>query len=132
MLYLKRFYSNNFTLGILTIDNTDNLFFTLELPYKDNLKNISCIPEGKYEIINYNSNKFKNCFKINDVINRSDILIHSGNTINDIKGCILIGKSINNEGYLSESKKALKEFKFIMDNLKMKDKVLLITSFTTF
>ncbi len=125
MLQLKRFYNNNFTLGILTINNTDNFFFTLELPYKNNAQNISCIPNGNYIITSYNSNKFKNCFKVNNVVDRNNILIHNGNTINNTKGCILVGKSINNKGFLSESKKALEELNKIVEDIKEKKLLIL-------
>lgn len=109
IIKLKRFYYEVGTLGIIEIG--ENLIFTLELPYKNNERNVSCIDEGKYKLTRYNSNKFKDCFKVNDVKNRSDILIHSGNSLNNTRGCILVGCGINfNDDkalILSDSKKAL-------------------------
>lgn len=49
---------------------------TLELPWKDNEKRISCIPDGEYEVIKHTSPKFGECFWIQDVPDRSEILIH--------------------------------------------------------
>ena len=74
---------------------------TLELPYLSNAANISCIPNGIYTVLKYNSPTFGKCFKIFDVPGRSDILIHRGNYNRDTKGCILIGKDfidINDDG----------------------------------
>lgn len=64
---------------------------TLELPWKYNLRNVSCIPEGIYELALHNSSKFGRCFKVCDVHNREAILIHAGNTTRDTEGCILVG-----------------------------------------
>ena len=119
ILILKRHYTTNYTMGILTVNN--NLFFTLEPPHRNNKRNISCIPEAEYIITKYNSNKFKNCFKVNDVKDRSDILIHSGNTIENTSGCILIGNGINvddnNFVRLTDSKKALNRLNDIVNDL---------------
>jgi len=51
---------------------------------------------------------------LQNVPNRSEILIHKGNYHSDILGCILIGNDlsdINKDGYLdvTSSKKAIKE-----------------------
>ena len=78
---------------------------TLELPWRDNKSNISCIPPGEYKVKVRHSNKFGNVYWITDVENRSWILMHSGNYAGDISkgfkthvaGCILLGKKF---GYL--------------------------------
>ena len=73
----------------------------LELPWKDNAKQISCIPEGTYPIKIRYSKKYGTHLHIQNVPGRDLILIHWGNyagSINkktgypDIKGCILVGK----------------------------------------
>ena len=74
---------------------------TLELPWRDNEPNISCIPAGEYKVRMRISGKYGEVYHIKDVPNRSYILIHSGNWAGDIKkgfkthvkGCILLGKS---------------------------------------
>lgn len=74
---------------------------TLELPWKDNNKQISCIPAGTYKVIKHNSLTFGKCFKILDVPGRSEILFHKGNFNTNTKGCILVGKDfidINKNG----------------------------------
>lgn len=137
-LRLKRIYHKNYTEGDLIIPDyikeiAGNTLKTLELTFKDNQRNISCIPEGNYEFHIHNSPKFGECIAISNVNNRDNILIHSGNTVSqfnhldkfsnkiikrncDSQGCILIGKKLENitdtdnqeQGLLFESKKGLK------------------------
>lgn len=104
------------TLGILMlIDDDDALirtFFTLELPWRNNEKNVSCIPEGVYTINPRKSDKYGKHFIINNVPNRSYILLHHGNYSSDTSGCILVGtefKNLDNEKELevANSKKAM-------------------------
>lgn len=107
MIKLKRYYLKTCTIGTLTIDYKKELFFTLELPYLDNKQNISCIPPATYKLIKYYSPKFGECFKLENVRNRTNILIHSGNNLLHTQGCILIGNQINNNGIVMDSKNAL-------------------------
>ena len=93
------------TIGVLYLLNyNDNIitdFDSLELPYKENKQDISCIPNGNYKCVKRNSSKFGNHLHILNVPNREYILIHKGNYHTDILGCILIGtdlKDINNDG----------------------------------
>lgn len=56
---LSRFQQNEkATLGNILYHNV-SVCYTLELPWKNNENNISCIPEGKYKCIPYLSPKFK-------------------------------------------------------------------------
>lgn len=65
---------------------------SLELPWLDNEKNISCIPSGIYAVEKVDSPKFgQGTFHIKNVPNRSSILIHPGNFTRQIKGCVLLG-----------------------------------------
>ena len=79
---------------LLLLDNKNNLILqlrTLERPWIFNERKISCIPSGTYLVKRHISPKFGQCFKIQDVKGRSDILIHSGNVVNDTLGCVLVG-----------------------------------------
>jgi len=75
--------------------------YTLELPWRDNKKSISCIPEGSYNVKMRISPKYGKVYWVSDVPNRSFILIHSGNFAGDtskkfkthVNGCILLGKN---------------------------------------
>lgn len=77
------------TMGWLHVGDTR--LATLEPPWRQNRKNMSCVPEGTYELNHYNSLKFQNCFELQNVPDRRSILIHIGNRVEDTEGCILVG-----------------------------------------
>ena len=124
-LHLTRLEENDKqTIGVLQlIDNNNVLFscYTLELPYIQNQRNVSCIPLGKYNTVLRTSFKFGNHLHITNVYGRSYILIHSGNFNSDIRGCVIIGssfKDINSDGYADvvNSKRTLKKLMAIVPN----------------
>ena len=84
-------YTDQGTFGVLLYEDIP-LCVTCELPWRKNQRKISCIPIGSYECNNYTHIKHKNIWKLEDVPNRDGILIHVGNTIKDIEGCILVGQ----------------------------------------
>lgn len=81
------------TLGILLYKN-NFASHTLELPWQDNKKNISCIPEGRYLTKRAVSGKYGECFRVFDVLGRLGILFHVGNAPSDSRGCILVGRAV--------------------------------------
>ena len=111
------------TLGELLVYKDGKVIFkcdTLELPWKDNKTQVSCIPTGAYNLKRYSSEKFTNVYSIPGVPDRSYILIHSGNYYTDIEGCILVGdgyKDINTDGELDvlNSKDTLAKLKEALD-----------------
>jgi hypothetical protein len=74
---------------------------TLELPWRDNQRQISCIPPGEYKVELRLSNKYGRIYWVRKVPDRTYILIHSGNYAGDkskgfkthVMGCILLGKT---------------------------------------
>lgn len=97
---LRRFsMSDSGTKGILTFDKGGFTCKTLELPWKNNQKKISCIPTGIYKCSLYPSSKFGLVYNLENVPSRSAILIHPGNFAGDtskglrtdVEGCILVG-----------------------------------------
>lgn len=74
--------------------------YTLELPWKDNKRNISCIPSGSYNVKVRLSPRYGKVYWVSNVPDRSFILIHSGNWAGDrskkfrshVNGCILLGQ----------------------------------------
>lgn len=87
-LELNRTYFPEGTNGILLLDGVV-LCATIELPWKNNQSRISCIPEGKYQVIKRYSPHFRWHLQLRDVPGRQLILIHPGNdAVTELKGCI--------------------------------------------
>lgn len=125
MINIKRTYDRGFTIGALSddkgrLDNTT--IYTLELPNINNQRFVSCIPEGEYILKKHISPKFGKCFKvfdnngIDEVCDRSNILVHSGNVVNDTLGCILVGLDKRKDCVL-DSRKALRLLMDILDSI---------------
>jgi len=76
---------------------------TLELPWKNNERGVSCITEGNLIVRKVpNHYKFGNCFQV-FAPQRSEVMIHPGNFTSEIRGCILPGDQfvdINKDGHL--------------------------------
>jgi len=91
--------------GVRGVMLVDGKFFacTLERPWAANIKNISCIPDGNYKGRKYTSKRHGKTLKIVDVINRTGILFHVGNTFRDSSGCILLGDSFSKSSASIES-----------------------------
>jgi hypothetical protein len=79
------------TFGILCV-NGERFGVTLELPWKDNKMDVSCIPAGKYRAELIDSEHHGKAYCLRKVPNRTDILMHWGNWRDDTLGCILIGE----------------------------------------
>lgn len=91
--------SDNGTFGVWINDDRP-LFATLELPWKDNQKDISCVPAGTYHVAITFSNHFqKDVFLLSGVPNRDNVEIHVGNTVKDILGCIIVGMEYSMSDY---------------------------------
>ena len=106
--------TENGTLGVMML-NGKPLFSTLELPWKDNQHNVSCIPAGVYKALYIFSDKFqKNLFMLQNIPGRDAVEIHIGNTIADTHGCILIGMEYSlSEFAIVNSKLAFDNFMFM-------------------
>ncbi len=113
MLIIRTAQNEVQTIGhALILDNSGQrleTFTTLELPFINNFRKISCIPPGEYKVKKRFSKKFGNHFHVLDVKGRDFILIHKGNYYTQTKGCILLGrehKYINNDNVLDVSQSA--------------------------
>lgn len=105
-LLLLREYTPSATFGRLYLskDNLDKPFcHSVERAWKDNLPNISCIPEGTYRIRLHDSPKFGRCYylentklevSLNGNTKRTHILIHAANWAHQLQGCIALGRDI--------------------------------------
>lgn len=104
------------TFGVM-IYNDLPFVVTLEEAWRDNQRSISCIPEGRYLCRPYSSAKYKNVWELQDVPNRSKILIHAGNTHLNTEGCILVGSQFQPVGGVEgvqQSKEALDELRVLV------------------
>lgn len=106
---LFRIYRPEQTIGFLSVmDDSDNVVKTcamLELPWRMNEKNVSCIPELTYWVEKLAPTQKRNYthFLVKDVPGRTAILWHPGNYNSDIQGCQLPGvrhMDMNKDGLL--------------------------------
>ena len=82
--------------------------YTIELPWKDNLTQVSCIPEGRYELVKRWSPKFNRHLQVMNVSQRENILIHPANdAMHELKGCIAPVSLITGAGKGIRSRMAL-------------------------
>lgn len=101
------------TFGVLLQEDQIPFALTLERPWKNNQKGISCILPGAYTCGRINSPKFGNTFQILNVFGRQEILFHKGNIQEDSHGCILIGEQfgvLTNEPAILAAKEGFEEF----------------------
>jgi hypothetical protein len=117
--------SDQGTEGILA---TDGFFCnTLELPWRNNAKGLSCIPSGEYIVKIRQSPRYGQIYWVTNVPNRSWILIHSGNYAGDktkgfkthVAGCILLGKKhgiLGNQRAILTSRITVRRFMKFMNN----------------
>jgi hypothetical protein len=110
-----------------TIYVLDFTAYTLELPYKDNQHDISCIPTGTYRCKWTRSNRLsavegKDVFtyEIMNVPDRAGIRIHSANYFSQLLGCIALGDSLidlnkDNEQDVANSRATIAKFNELMN-----------------
>ena len=95
LLLLRDTFTDESTIGELFL-NGERFCDTLELPYRDNQKSISCIPTGEYKVRlrlpRESATRHYIHLLVKDVKDRSHILFHRGNTAKDSRGCILVGQ----------------------------------------
>lgn len=106
-LILKRRYFPEGTNGDVFLEGT-LLCHTIELPWKNNQRNISCIPEGRYLLLPRYTEERGWHFEVSGVQDRSFILFHAANNaLSELKGCIAPVSSLTGEGKGLASKVAL-------------------------
>jgi hypothetical protein len=117
--YLNRYArSDQGTEGVFSVPDLAFACFCLELPWRDNRPDVSCIPPGLYPLSWSDRNK---AYQVQNVPGRSGILIHAGNFAgdealgykSDVEGCILLGMHmghIEKQRCLTSSRIAIKKF----------------------
>ncbi|HEU4589365.1 MAG TPA: DUF5675 family protein [Steroidobacteraceae bacterium] len=74
---------------------------SLECPWRNNARRVSCIPAGSYVCRWHESPRFGGVYRLDGTAPREEILIHPGNWAGDAEqryrtnsqGCILLGES---------------------------------------
>ncbi len=88
------------TFGLLTMPGFR--CYTMELPWRNNARRVSCIPTGTYRAALTQSPRFGRVYLLQAVPGRSAILIHPANVAGDkvrgfdsqLEGCIALGERI--------------------------------------
>lgn len=101
----------------------DEVFFgyTIELPWRDNKRLVSCVPEGTYPVRWFLSGRWKRLVPVLvDVPGRDAIEIHVANFPTDIIGCIGLGftKGID---FIGNSRIAIEKFYKILNEADVRD-----------
>jgi hypothetical protein len=96
LLIIRDTFTEESTLGKLFL-NGEYFCDTLENPWKNNVRNISCIPDGIYDVRlrlpRESASRDYLHLLVKEVPNRDYILFHRGNTSADTSGCILVGQT---------------------------------------
>lgn len=114
VLELTRTYFPEGTNGILKCEGKV-VCKTIELPWKNNVRRVSSIPEGKYFIKKRYSSKFGWHMEIIGVENRTLILLHpANNALKELNGCIAPVTKLSGPGLGLLSRKAFNRLKDII------------------
>ena len=95
LLLIRDTFTEESIIGRLFI-NGELFCDTLENPWKNNQRNISCIPDGEDDVRlrlpRESASRDYIHLLVKEVPNRDWILFHRGNTAKDTSGCILVGQ----------------------------------------
>ncbi|WP_262732688.1 DUF5675 family protein [Gaetbulibacter sp. NE] len=126
-LVLHRAYFEEGTNGTL-FNSGKFLCHTIELPWNDNKRNISCIPEGVYEIEPRFSKRFKHHLILKDVKGRSFILFHpANNALKELQGCIAPVTYLSGIGKGVYSRNAMQKLLSLVYQAKDRKETILLT-----
>lgn len=127
ILVLNRTYFSEGTQGTLEWNGT-LVCYTIELPWLQNQRRVSCVPEGEYVLQARFSPKFKWHLHLQDVPGRELILIHPGNDAKtELLGCIAPVSTHTGIGKGSHSRKAFLKLKVLVcESLKRNEAVKII------
>ena len=85
------------TFGVLLLQNRVQCW-TLELPWRNNAENVSCIPTGLYVLsprFTWRAvDKHGPTYQVDGVPSRTGILFHPANVDEQLLGCIAVGETI--------------------------------------
>jgi len=117
ILLLQRTYGANGTNGTITYGG-EEICHTIELPDRNNIPRISCIPIGQYKLQKRRYPKHGEQIGIPNVLGREAILIHAANNaLKELQGCIAPVTALTGEGIGDYSGKALAKLKALVYSL---------------
>ena len=126
-LVLKRTYHANGTNGKLMHDQ-QLVCYTIELPWLQNRNNVSCIPEGRYQVVKRFTQDRGWHLYLPDVPQRSWILFHSANdALKELKGCIAPVSALTSPGLGSSSRGATEKFENLLFDAFEREEEVFIT-----
>ena len=109
LLLIREKFTEKSIVGKLYL-NKEYVCDTLENPYINNERNISCIPTGNYNVSlrtpRMSATRDYLHLIVQEVPDRSYILFHRGNKPEHTQGCILVGFN-NQQDYVSKSTYAM-------------------------
>ena len=124
---LHRAYFEEGTNGAL-FNSGRFLCHTIELPWNDNKRNISCIPEGVYEVEPRFSKRFKHHLILKAVKDRSFILFHPANdALKELQGCIAPVTYLSGIGKGVFSRDAMQKLLSLVYQAKDRKETILLT-----
>lgn len=128
-IVISRFkFTDQGTLGVVLDSNGDSFLdlVTIELPWRNNRRMLSCIPRGSYTCSKVKSPRFGDSYQVTNVEGRSHVLFHHGNFAGDTfkgyradsNGCILLGMrhgNLQNQDAVLSSRMARTLFESTME-----------------
>ena len=100
-------YTSTETRGYLMYEDVF-LGLTLELPWRDNKNEISCIKEGVYELSLFKKQNGTWVVRLEDKNGRTLVNIEIANEVSELEGCIALGLGLDPKtGNLTDSEKAV-------------------------
>ncbi|WP_316831865.1 DUF5675 family protein [Pedobacter aquatilis] len=113
-LLLSRTYFKGGTNGKISYQG-EVICESIELPWRNNKRSISCIPEGRYLLVKRMHPKHGLQLALSTVPNREAILIHPANfAMRELQGCIAPVSKCNGEGTGSYSRVALERLQCLI------------------
>lgn len=116
-LHLQRTYGEQGTNGTISFQG-EIICHTIELPWRNNIPRLSCIPVGTYKLQKRNYAKHGEQIGIPAVLGREAILIHTANDAQkQLLGCIAPVSRLTGEGRGEKSTIALQKLKALVYSL---------------
>lgn len=98
------------TLGRIEDEENSVWCVTLELPWRDNQHDASCVPAGSYLCRRAMHHQKYEVFRLQNVPGREAIDLHIGNSVHDTLGCPLLGTDYGPDHTVSHSRVAFENF----------------------